>query len=153
MRRKIISARDFLALKGQDLGVSEWILVDQERIDRFAEVTGDHQFIHVDVERARATPFGTTIAHGYLTLSLLPLMAQDVMPGIEGTRHGVNYGLNSLRFLAPVRNGKRVRGAFRMADAVERSAGTYQVTVDVTVEIENEDKPALAAQWVTLAYL
>jgi len=144
---------DYLALKGADLGVSEWIEVDQARIDAFAEVTGDHQFIHVNPELAKQTPFGTTIAHGYLTLSLLSRMAYDVMPGIVGTKMGVNYGLNSLRFLAPVKSGRRVRGAFRMSDVVERSPGVIQSTVEVKVEIEGEEKPALAAEWVTLAYI
>lgn len=144
---------DYLALKGKDLGTSDWILVDQERIDKFAEVTGDHQFIHVNPELAKQTPFGTTIAHGYLTLSLLSQMAYDVMPGIEGAKMGVNYGLNSLRFLAPVKSGRRVRGVFKMADVVERSPGVFQTTVEVKVEIEGEEKPALAAEWVTLAYV
>jgi acyl dehydratase len=144
---------DYLALKGQDLGSSDWIDVDQGRIDRFAEVTGDHQFIHVNPELAAQTPFGTTIAHGYLTLSLLSQMAYGVMPGIEGTKMGVNYGLNSVRFLAPVKSGRRVRGHFTMADVNERSPGVIQSTVEVKVEIEGEDKPALAAEWVTLAYV
>lgn len=150
---RALAVADYLALKGTDLGVSEWIEVDQARIDAFAEVTGDHQFIHVNPELAKQTPFGTTIAHGYLTLSLLSRMAYDVMPGIVGTKMGVNYGLNSLRFLAPVKSGKRVRGAFRMADVTERSPGVIQSTVEVKVEIEGEDKPALAAEWVTLAYI
>jgi acyl dehydratase len=142
-----------MALKGKDLGASDWIEVDQGRIDRFAEVTGDHQFIHVNPELARQTPFGTTIAHGYLTLSLLSQMAYGVMPGIEGTKMGVNYGLNSVRFLAPVKSGKRVRGHFTMKDVTERQPGVVQSTVEVKVEIEGEDKPALAAEWVTLAYV
>lgn len=144
---------DYLALKGKELGASEWILVDQGRIDRFAETTEDHQFIHIDPERAKATPFGTTIAHGYLTLSLLSKMAYDVMPGIEGSKMGVNYGLNAVRFLAPVKSGSRVRGHFTMKDVTERSAGVVQSTVEVKVEIEGEAKPALAAEWVTLAYV
>lgn len=144
---------DYLALKGKDLGASEWILVDQGRIDRFAETTEDHQFIHVDPEAAKATPFGTTIAHGYLTLSLLSKMAYEVMPGIAGAKMGVNYGLNSVRFLAPVKSGSRVRGHFMMKDVTERSAGVVQSTVEVKVEIEGEDKPALAAEWVTLSYV
>jgi acyl dehydratase len=144
---------DYLALKGKDLGASDWIEVDQGRIDRFAETTEDHQFIHVDPERAKATPFGTTIAHGYLTLSLLSKMAYGVMPGIAGSKMGVNYGLNSVRFLAPVKSGSRVRGHFTMKDVTERSAGVVQSTVEVKVEIEGEDKPALAAEWVTLAYV
>jgi acyl dehydratase len=144
---------DYLALKGKELGTSDWILVDQARIDQFAETTGDHQFIHVNPELAKQTPFGTTIAHGYLTLSLLSAMAYGVLPGIEGTKMGVNYGLNSVRFLAPVKSGKRVRGHFTMKDVSERSPGVVQTTVEVKVEIEGEDKPALAAEWVTLAYV
>lgn len=144
---------EYLALKGKDLGASDWIDVPQERIDRFADVTEDHQFIHINPERAKETPFGTTIAHGYLTLSLLSKMAYEVMPGIAGSKMGVNYGLNSVRFLAPVKSGKRVRGHFRMADVTERAPGVYQSTVEVKVEIEGEEKPALAAEWVTLAYV
>ena len=144
---------DYLALKGKDLGASEWIDVTQERIDRFADVTEDHQFIHIDPVRAKETPFGTTIAHGYLSLSLLSKMAYEVMPGIAGSKMGVNYGLNSVRFLAPVKSGKRVRGHFHMQDVTERAPGVFQSTVQVKVEIEGEDKPALAAEWVTLAYL
>ena len=144
---------DYLALKGKDLGASGWIEVTQDRIDRFADVTEDHQFIHIDPKRASETPFGTTIAHGYLTLSLLSKMAYEVMPGIAGSKMGVNYGLNSVRFLAPVKSGKRVRGHFRMADVVERAPGVFQSTAEVKVEIEGEDKPALAAEWVTLSYL
>lgn len=144
---------DYLALKGADLGASDWIEVTQDRIDRFADVTEDHQFIHIDPERAKATPFGTTIAHGYLSLSLLSKMAYGVMPGIQGAKMGVNYGLNSVRFLAPVKSGKRVRGHFRMLDVTERSPGVYQSTVEVKVEIEGEPKPALSAEWVTLSYV
>ncbi|TPE63679.1 MaoC family dehydratase [Sandaracinobacter neustonicus] len=144
---------DYLALKGTDLGTSDWILVDQARIDQFAETTGDHQFIHVNPELAKKTPFGTTIAHGYLTLSLLSAMAYDVLPGLQGAKMGVNYGLNSVRFLAPVKSGKRVRGQFTMKDVSERSPGVLQAIVEVKVEIEGEDKPALAAEWVTLTYI
>lgn len=150
---RAVPLADYLGLKGKDLGSSDWILVDQARIDQFAETTGDHQFIHVDPELAKQTPFGTTIAHGYLTLSLLSVMAYGVMPGIEGAKMGVNYGLNSVRFLAPVKSGKRVRGHFTMKDATERSPGVIQTIVDVKVEIEGEDKPALAAEWVTLSYV
>jgi acyl dehydratase len=150
---KLLPLKDYLAKKGEVLGTSDWIEVTQDRIDQFAEVTGDHQFIHVNPELAKQTPFGTTIAHGYLTLSLLSRMAYDVMPGIEGTKMGVNYGLNSVRFLAPVKSGKRIRGHFTMKDAHERAPGVIQTVTEVTVEIEGEDKPALAAEWVTLAYV
>jgi acyl dehydratase len=152
-KTKLLAVDDYKAKVGQEVGVSDWILVDQGRIDKFAEVTGDHQFIHVDPEKAKLTPFGGTIAHGYLTLSLLSAMAYDAMPGIEGAKMGVNYGLNKLRFMAPVRAGKRIRGRFTIADVTERSPGQFQTTVTVSVEIEGEDKPALAAEWVTLAYL
>ncbi|MFN3370007.1 MAG: MaoC family dehydratase [Sphingomonadaceae bacterium] len=150
---KLLPLKDYLAKKGEVFGTSDWIEVTQARIDQFAEVTGDHQFIHVNPELAKQTPFGTTIAHGYLTLSLLSRMAYDVMPGIEGTKMGVNYGLNSVRFLAPVKSGKRIRGHFTMKDAHERTPGVIQTVTEVTVEIEGEDKPALAAEWVTLAYV
>jgi acyl dehydratase len=152
-RSRLLARDDYTAQVGQELGVSDWITVDQARIDAFAECTGDHQFIHVDPEKAKATPFGTTIAHGYLTLSLLSAMAYDAMPGIEGTKMGVNYGLNKVRFMAPVKSGKRIRGRFKLADVTERSAGVLQSTVEVSVEIEGEEKPALIAEWVTLAYI
>ena len=148
-----LPAADYLAMKGRDIGVSAWILVDQARINLFADATGDHQFIHLDPQRAAATPFGGTIAHGFLTLSLLSEMAASAVPTIAGAKMGVNYGLNSLRFLAPVRSGKQVRGRFRLADVSERSPGVLQSTMEVTVEIEGESKPALVAEWVTLAYI
>jgi acyl dehydratase len=141
------------AAVGREIGVSDWVLVDQQRIDRFADVTEDHQFIHVDKEAAARTPFGTTIAHGYLTLSLLSLMAYQVMPPVTGATMAVNYGLNSLRFLSPVPSGSRVRGRFTLKDFVERSPGQFQTTVDVAVEIENIAKPALVAEWVTLTFV
>ncbi len=144
---------DYRALVGQELGVSDWVLVDQARIDAFAEVTGDHQFIHVDPVRAAQTPFGTTIAHGYLTLSLCSSFAYQALPGVVGTKMGVNYGLNKVRFMAPVKSGKRVRGRFSLADVTQRPDGAWQSTVNVTVEIEGETKPALAAEWITLQYL
>lgn len=153
MARKILPVGDYLALKGTELGVSGWVEITQDRINKFADVTEDHQFIHIDPARAAKTPFGSTIAHGYLTLSLLPVMSADVMPGLEGTKMGVNYGLNKVRFMAPVKSGKRVRGRFTLRDVEERSAGVYQSTVDVSVEIEGEDKPALAAEWILLTYV
>ena len=152
-RSRLLSKEDYQAQVGQELGVSEWILVDQARIDAFAECTADHQFIHVDPVKAAATPFGTTIAHGYLTLSLLSAMAYDAMPGIEGTKMGVNYGLNKVRFMAPVKSGKRIRGRFKLVDLTERQPGTLQSTVEVSVEIDGETKPALIAEWLTLAYV
>lgn len=144
---------EYRAKIGTELGVSDWILVDQAKIDAFAEVTGDHQFIHVDPVAAAKTPFGTTIAHGYLTLSLLSVMAYGAMPGIEGAKMGVNYGMNKLRFMAPVKSGKRVRGRFVLNGFEQRPDTSWQSTVAVTVEIEGETKPALIGETVSLIYL
>lgn len=151
--RASLPMADYQAKVGTEVGVSDWILVDQAKIDAFAEVTGDHQFIHVEPEAAAKTPFGTTIAHGYLTLSLLSVMAYGAMPGIEGATMGVNYGMNKLRFMAPVKSGKRIRGRFTLAAVDQRADGSYQSTVSVTVEIDGEAKPALIAEWLTLVYL
>ena len=150
---KSLGIDEYRALVGSEVGVSDWILVDQAKIDAFAEVTGDHQFIHVNPELAAQTPFGTTIAHGYLTLSLCSVMAYGVMPGLTGTKMGVNYGLNKVRFMAPVKSGKQVRGRFVLADVSQRPDGAWQTTVNLTVEIDGETKPALAAEWITLQYL
>ena len=133
---------------GSEVGVSDWIMVDQPAIDAFADVTQDHQFIHVDPDAAARTPFGGTIAHGFLTLSLLSRMAADAMLRPEGIRMGVNYGFEKVRFLAPVRSGKRVRGRFHLAAFDEKRPGQYQFLHNVTVEIEGEDKPALIADWI-----
>jgi acyl dehydratase len=138
---------------GTELGVSDWVAVTQEMINQFADVTGDHQFIHVDADLARQTPFGTTIAHGFLTMSLLPRFGYQVMPHPEGTKMGVNYGLNRLRFLAPVKSGKRVRGRFVLKALDEPRPGQILSTYEVTVEIEGEDKPALIAEWLGLTFL
>lgn len=135
---------------GAEIGVSDWILVDQERIDAFAAATQDRQFIHVDPEAAARTPFGGTIAHGFLTLSLLSRMAADVMLRPEGVKMGVNYGLDRVRFLAPVRSGRRVRGRFTLKSIEEKRPGQWQFLHAVTVEIEGEDKPALLADWIGL---
>ncbi len=144
---------DYRAQVGTEVGVSDWILVDQAKIDAFAEVTGDHQFIHVDPVAAAKTPFGTTIAHGYLTLSLLSLMAYGALPNVKGARMGVNYGMNKLRFMAPVKSGSRVRGRFSLLAVTGRPDGSWQSTVGVSVEIDGEAKPALVAEWLTLVYL
>lgn len=150
---KAIPLDDYRAKVGSEVGVSDWVLVDQAKIDAFAEVTGDHQFIHVSPELAKQTPFGTTIAHGYLTLSLCSVFAYGAMPGIEGARMGVNYGLNKVRFMAPVKSGSRVRGRFSLTDVTQRPDGAWQTTSAVTVEVEGETKPALVAEWITLTYL
>ncbi|OSJ09409.1 nodulation protein NodN [Bradyrhizobium canariense] len=148
-----ISLDAYQAMVGKEIGVSSWHLVDQPRIDTYADVIEDHQFIHVDPERAKnETAFGTTIAHGFLTMSLLSIMSYQVMPVIAGTTMGVNYGFDKLRFISPVRSGKRVRGRFVLAEAKLRKPNELQSRTNVTVEIEGEDKPALVADWLGLIY-
>ena len=139
---------------GQEVGVSRWIEVTQAVIDGFAEVTQDRQFIHVDPKRAAAeTPFGGTIAHGFLTLSLLSAFAYDALPQIEGRAMGINYGFDKIRFLSPVRSGSRVRARFRLAEVLMRSPTEALVRYGVMVEIEGAQRPALAADWLTMAVL
>ena len=130
--------------------VSDWVEVSQEMIDKFADATGDHQFIHVNPQMAAMTPFGGTIAHGFLTLSLMPLLASKVAdaPQIEGVKMGVNYGGNKVRFLQPVRSGKRVRGRFKLLEFAEKRPGQWQQTNEITIEIEGEAKPALICEWI-----
>lgn len=147
------SLDEIVAKVGSEVGVSGWLLVDQARIDTFAEVTEDRQFIHVDPAKAAETMFGGTIAHGFLTLSLLSRMAADAMLVPEGIRMGVNYGFERVRFLAPVRSGKRVRGRFTLVSAEEKRPGQWQFLHAVTVEIEGEAKPALTAEWIGLLFV
>ena len=144
---------DLCAKIGEEIGVSDWLLVDQSRIDMFADVTEDRQWIHVDPVAAADSPFGGTIAHGFLSLSLLAPLSYSAMPTVEGLQTGVNYGMNSVRFLAPVRSGKRVRGRFVLKELVERTPGRWQMTVNATVEIEGETKPALVAEWMFLYFI
>jgi acyl dehydratase len=153
MRSTLLSLADYKAKTGTELGVSSWVHLTQEKIDQFADVTGDHQFIHVDIEKAKQSPFGGTIAHGLLTLSLLPAFAYEVLPGVEGTKMGVNYGYNKIRFLSPVKSGKRVRGRFTLREVSEPKPGQVMSITEVAVDIEGEDKPALLAEWVTLAFI
>jgi acyl dehydratase len=135
---------------GREVGVSDWIAVEQPRITQFAQATGDHQWIHVDPARAAAGPFGATVAHGFLTLSLLPAMA-DTAFAIDDVRMGVNYGLNRVRFPHPVRAGSRLRGRFKLL-AFEPLDGGAQLTVEVTMELEGVDKPACVAESVSRRY-
>jgi acyl dehydratase len=144
------SPAELAAAVGTRIGTGDWVTVDQKRIDLFAEATGDHQWIHVDPERAAAGPVGGTIAHGYLTLSLIPVLVQDVYR-TEGVRMGVNYGLNKVRFPAPVRSGSRVRASVTVLSAEEVSGG-LQVTTQITVEIEGGAKPACVAETVVRLY-
>lgn len=150
----VLSVEALRARIGSVIGVSSWHRIDQARIDRFAEITNDRQFIHLDAQRAAAeTAFGGTIAHGFLTLSLLSSMAYEVLPTVRGRVMGINYGFDRVRFLAPVRAGSRVRGHFTLADVAMRSDREAMLRHAVTVEIEGQAKPALAADWLTLAVL
>ena len=149
----VATIEEIQARVGSEIGVSDWILLDQARIDAFADVTEDHQFIHVDPERAAKTPFRGTVAHGFLTLSLLSRMAEGVMLRPATMRMAVNYGFDKVRFMGPVRSGKRVRGRFRMLSAEEKRASQWQITYEVTVEIEDEEKPALIADWIGYMFI
>jgi acyl dehydratase len=148
---RIVSLDELRELGGADLGSSAWKEVDQARIDAFADVTEDHQFIHVDPDAAALTPFGTTIAHGFLTLSLVIPMYYEIAVYPENMQMGINYGLNKLRFLAPVAAGSRIRLKAAIAEVTERSPGSFLMTHDVSVEIEGQEKPALIGQLLTLA--
>ena len=132
--------------------VSDWVVVDQARIDAFADVSDDHQFLHVDPERAAQTPFGTTIAHGFLTLSMLSRLAYTCHPAVAGVTMSVNYGFDRLRFLAPVPAGSRLRAVFILADVEERRAGEVTFLWDVEMQVEGASKPVLAARWITRRY-
>ena len=133
---------------GHEIGVSGWLTIDQQRIDEFAESTEDRQFIHIDPEAAARTPFGTTIAHGFLSLSMLSRMAAEVMLIPDSTKMAVNYGLDRVRFIAPVKSGKRIRGHWKLLELVEKRPGQWQQTHEITIEIEGEDKPALITEWI-----
>jgi acyl dehydratase len=138
---------------GKEIGVSDWFKLDQNKINQFADLTEDHMFLHVNPEAATATPFGGTIAHGLLTLSMMPVMAYQAMPGVSGTKMGVNYGYNKIRFMAPVKSGKRIRGHFVVQSIEDKSDGRRQITHEVTIEIEGESKPALVAEWITMVWM
>ncbi len=147
----MVSIEEFVALSGQMLGHSDWLLIDQARIDAFADVTEDHQFIHVNPVRARAeTPYGGTIAHGFLTLSLLSHLGHQVFPEISDKEMTINYGLNKVRFLNPVPVGARIRASVRLLEAVEKQPGRYMCRYQSTVEIEGIETPALVAEQVVL---
>jgi acyl dehydratase len=154
MAKETLTAEEIKNRIGTTLGTSSWIVVDQKMIDGFANVTNDHQFIHVDPERAKKeTPFGGTIAHGYLTLSLLAGMGYEALPSLANRAMGINYGLDKVRFLSPVRAGSRVRGVFKLADVQQRSPKELLFKYSVTVEIEGEERPALIAESLGMAVL
>jgi acyl dehydratase len=144
----LASLEEIQSRVGTEIGVSDWILIDQDRIDRFADVTEDRQFIHVDPDRAAKTLFRGTIAHGFLTLSLLSRFGEDAFLQPPGVRMGVNYGFDKVRFIAPVKAGKRVRGRLHLRSAEEKRPRQWKFIHDVTVEIEGEEKPALTAEWI-----
>jgi len=149
----LTSLQEIRSRIADEVGVSSWLTVDQVRIDAFAEATEDRQFIHTDPAAAAQTPFGGTIAHGFLTLSLLSRMAADAMLVPEGLKMAVNYGLDRVRFLAPVRSGKRIRGRFTLDSIEEKAPGQVLMRHTVTVEIEGEEKPALTAVWLGLIFI
>ncbi len=140
------------ALEGQEIGVSDWFTVDQDRIDAFADATIDHQWIHVDPEKAAAGPFGTTIAHGFLTLSLIVHFQSQVELPVEGVRMGINYGLDKVRFITPVPAGGRIRGRRAVAEVTETGDGAVQVKSLVTVELEGAERPACVAEGIARLY-
>jgi acyl dehydratase len=140
-------ADELKAAAGTAIGVSDWVTIDQTQIDTFAEATGDHQWIHVDAERAAAGPFGTTIAHGFLSLSLLPALAAQVYR-VDGVKMGINYGLNKVRFTSPVPVGSRIRANIELVEVSEVTGG-LQSTTKFVIEIEGSERPALVAEWLT----
>jgi acyl dehydratase len=138
---------------GKELGRSEWLTIDQERVNQFADCTGDHQFIHVDPEKAKLTPFGGTIAHGFLSLSLVPKLMEGIMIMPQGLKMAVNYGLDSVRFIQPVRVGSKVRLAVSLTDANEKNPGQWLLKARVVLEIEGQEKPAYIAEPLTLCFV
>jgi acyl dehydratase len=150
--KPVLSRAEILSRIGQEIGVSDWIEVSQAMIDSFADLTRDHQYIHIDPARAAETPFGGTVAHGFLTLSLLAPMVQSALPRIEGVTMAVNYGFDRIRFVTPVRAGARIRGRFTLAAVDQRGPAEIQWRLATTVEIEGEDRPALVADWLGRRY-
>ena len=150
---KLHTPDELKARIGSEIGVSDWVPVTQDMINRFADLTDDHQFIHVDPVLAAQTPFGGTIAHGFLVLSLLASMGKSAEFILQGVQLGVNYGFDKVRLMAPVKSGKRVRGRFVLKALVERAPGQWLSTMSVTVEIEGEAKPAIVAEWLGMQYV
>jgi len=146
----IVSEEELLGAAGRQFGPGPWLEVGQQRINEFADCTEDHQFIHVDLERAAATPFGGTIAHGLLTLALLPRLVAELGVALENLAMGINYGFDKVRFLAPVRSGKRVRAQIEILSVDRKDAKRYLIKQSVKVEIEGEETPALIAEWLTM---
>ena len=149
-----MTPQDIAAKTGEVIGTSQWAEMSQDRINQFADATGDHQFIHINEEAAKQTPFGGTIAHGFLTLSMIPyLSAESDMPRMEGIKMGVNYGGNITSFIAPVRSAKGIRGVWKLLEMTEKRPGQWQQTCEITIEIEGEEKPALICEWITMFFV
>lgn len=149
----LVPVADLQSYIGKELGHSEWLTIDQERINQFAECTGDHQFIHVDPEKAAKTPFGTTIAHGFLSLSLIPVLMEKIALAPEGLKMAVNYGLDSVRFIQPVKVNSRVRVSASVIDVTEKNPGQWLLKAKVTLEIEGQAKPAYIAESLSLYFV
>jgi acyl dehydratase len=149
--KTVVKKEELKEYIGKNIGTSDWLTVTQDQVNMFADATHDHQFIHVDPEAAAKTPFGGPIAHGFLSLSLLAHFAQDIMVAPENQVMGINYGLDKVRFLMPVRVGKRIRCHSKLLDVVEKKPNHFLFTTEMTIEIEGEDKPALIAVWLTMA--
>jgi acyl dehydratase len=149
----MISVAELPGLVGAEIGVSDWLEIDQARVNAFADATLDHQFIHVDPERAAATPFGGTIAHGFLILSLLPHFLESIAPEIENAMFGINYGTDKVRFLQPVKVGSRIRARNTLVAVTEKRPGQWLLKQQVTVEIEGEAKPAMVAEHLVLVFV
>ncbi|PHQ72109.1 MAG: hypothetical protein COB93_01475 [Sneathiella sp.] len=143
-----ISKADYLNSVGTVYGPGEWFEIDQDRIDLFAKATDDFQFIHIDPEAAKKTPFGTTIAHGFLSLSLLAALVPKIQPKLENVQMGINYGIDKLRFLQPVKVGSKVRASSKVLEITEKRPGQFLTKTEVTVEIDGEEKPALVVEWL-----
>ena len=149
---KTLSMKGFEDRIGKEIGTSRWYTIDQSRIDAFADVTEDHQFIHIDPEKAAETPFGQTVAHGFLTLSMLSAMSYDAIPRIERLKMGVNYGFNKIRFVTPVAAGVKVRAHFTLQSSTVEKPGELTNIVDLSIEIEGSNRPAIVAEWVSRQY-
>ncbi len=152
MTVQLIQKQDLHSYIGKETGVSDWFEIDQDRINLFADATLDHQFIHIDPEAAAESPFGGTIAHGFLTLSMLSHLVEDAGIIVDGIKMGVNYGMNKVRFLTPVKVGSKIRARLQLVDVVEKASGQFLFTNKVVVDIEGTNKPALIAEWLTMQF-
>lgn len=151
--RDVVKKEDLVNYIGKETGVSDWFLIDQERINDFADVTKDHQFIHIDPVAAAKTPFGTTIAHGFLSLSMLAYLASESTIGVEGVVMGINYGFDKVRFLSPVKVNSKIRARVTLAEVTEKPGNRILMKNSITVEIEGEKHPALIADWLTMVVI